>query len=268
MPQKTDDNKLREYGFAGAWLPWRTAMRVLSLQGKIKPEDLSTNGRELSPHITVKYGIKSDDIDELRKVLAGVSPIRAKLGSVSLFKNPEHDVLKIDVDSRDLHKVHQLINEHFENEDIWPEYKPHATIAYLKPGAGRKYLNLNQLAGDEVVFNHIIFRDRKGKTHRVQLGQEKPMNKVAFMSGYMQKSAGPLDRLWTRLIGIPNKKQLQDTALLMEQSSSKAIEDWAAPILARSYKKKPKQEFVDRIRLAFQKRKKQVPKKKETIIRR
>ena len=195
IPSGKAQSELNRYSFAGANLPFRSAMQLLSLQGKIDPADLGDDGRELHPHITVKYGIKSDDVDELRKVLAGVPPIRAKLGKASLFKNPEHDVLKLDVDSPDLARVHQLISERFENDDTYPEYHPHATIAYLKPGMGQKYLNLNQMAGNEVLFNSIMFRDREGRKHRVQLGL--PMNKAAFtkafLAGYLAKEAGDSD---------------------------------------------------------------------------
>jgi 2'-5' RNA ligase len=173
-----------EYSFAGAPLPAKAAFRLMALQNKIRKADLGDLGRELQPHITVKYGIKSDDVADLREVLKGVPPIRARLGDVSLFKNPKHDVLKIDVDSEDLQRVHELISNHFDNDDTWPEYRPHATIAYLKPGMGKNYLNLNQLAGEELVFDYITFRDRKGQKHRIRLGEAPAMNKAAFLQGY------------------------------------------------------------------------------------
>lgn len=211
-PQGKSQDDLNQYSFAGAYLPPRAALRMLGLQSKIKAEDLGDDGRELQPHTTVKYGIKSDDVAELRKVLAGVKPIKAKLSRVSLFTNPKHDVLKYDVDSDDLHKVHRLISEHFENEDTWPEYKPHVTLAYLKPGAGKKYLHLNQLAGDEVVFKQISFRDRNGKKHTVRLGEEPEMDKVAFLQGY--KEAGDIK------LRVPTNQERREFALLRRRKST------------------------------------------------
>ena len=161
-PQGKTQAELNQYSFAGASLPPRAALRLLGLQSRIHADDLGDDGRELNPHITVKYGIKSDDVDALRQVLAGVPPIRAKLGNVSMFNNSKHDVLKMDVESKDLHKINQLISERFDNDDTRPDYKPHATIAYLKPGMGRKYMNLNQMSGDDFTIKHISFRDRAG----------------------------------------------------------------------------------------------------------
>lgn len=189
IPQGKTQADLNKFSFAGAYLPPRTAFRLLSLQSRIKGADLAADGRELHPHITVKYGLKTDDPEKLKQALAGLPPLRARLGKVSLFQNPKHDVLKIDVDSDDLRTANTRISEAIDNEDNYPEYHPHATIAYLKPGTGRQYLHLNELAGEDVVFDRIQFRDRTGKQHVIKLTETPALDKAAFLDGYRMKTA-------------------------------------------------------------------------------
>jgi hypothetical protein len=50
-------------------------------------------------------------------------------------------VLKLDVDCDVLHKVNKELSK-LPHTTEYPNYKPHVTIAYLKPGLGKKYLNI------------------------------------------------------------------------------------------------------------------------------
>jgi hypothetical protein len=58
------------------------------------------------------------------------------------FENENYDVLKIEVEDK-------LLNEYFNqlkklpNHSDYPEYNAHVTIAYLKSGLGKKYVEKN-----------------------------------------------------------------------------------------------------------------------------
>mgnify|MGYP001476203951 CR=1 FL=1 len=49
------------------------------------------------------------------------------------------------------------------------DYKPHATIAYVKKGEGKKYVGNKSLEGQSFEINEIQLSDRTGKTHIIKL---------------------------------------------------------------------------------------------------
>ncbi len=115
-------------------------------------------GREDTPHITVLYGIVTQKADEVIEVLAGEGPVTITLGKVSLFeKSDDYDVVKIDIESEDLSRLHKLLADNLENENDFPEYKPHITIAYVEQGSGKLYSGSSEFEGREVSFDQIRF---------------------------------------------------------------------------------------------------------------
>lgn len=143
-------------------LPKDASNKILALGKSIPDDDLADDGRENDPHVTVRYGLHTDNHEDVSKHLANQSPISYKLGKVSVFSGNEtgkdYDVIKVDVDSDHLKQLNkQLAN--LEHTDTFKDYNPHATIAYVKKGLGDKYAaqmgTLNeQCQSDEVVFSN------------------------------------------------------------------------------------------------------------------
>jgi len=115
----------------------------------IKKEDIydvSGYGIEDKPHTTVLFGFMYEktnpkEVEKATKeILNGKKKIKAKLNELSLFKNKDFDVLKFDVESDDLHDLNKALRKKFEYKNDHPDYHPHMTIAYLKPGMGEKYV--------------------------------------------------------------------------------------------------------------------------------
>lgn len=122
-------------------LPPELAQEVESWGRVHIPEDIlckeeGTQGREDYPHITVKYGINSEDPEEAIELLKPEAPVKYKLGKVSLFKNEDKpfDVVKVEIISPDLHRLNKKISENLKVTDTFPTYKPHVTIAYVQKG--------------------------------------------------------------------------------------------------------------------------------------
>jgi 2'-5' RNA ligase len=145
------------------------AAKMQNLGRRIKSGDLARDGVEVTPHITVKYGLHTDDPEEIRALLESEKPIKVRLGKTSLFENDEHDVVKVDVDSEDLHRLNAKLKQ-LPNTETHPKYQPHATVAYVKPGLGKKYKDLTDLDGQEVLVDKIVFSMKNGRQIPIPLG--------------------------------------------------------------------------------------------------
>jgi 2'-5' RNA ligase len=115
------------------------------IQSTIGDDDLYTGkdnegryGREDEPHVTVLYGlhadIKDDDIEEKIK---NMSAPEIKLQKVSPFENDDFDVVKFDVEGDGLFDMNKDFVKLPHTSD-YPDYHPHATIAYVKKGKGKE----------------------------------------------------------------------------------------------------------------------------------
>lgn len=148
--------------YACVMLPVHGAIEELCKRaaGEIDPADLAEDGIETDCHVTVKYGLHDDNPEPVRKILRDVGPITIQMTGLSLFENEDADVLKIDVDGKELRKLNATISSECECTDAHSEYKPHVTIAYLQPGKGQQYLEtigyprtMPIFTGDEILFS-------------------------------------------------------------------------------------------------------------------
>lgn len=102
-------------------------------------------GRELEPHITVKYGLTDDNPAAVDSQLQSLLPFTVYPEPItSLFQHEHQDVLIVRVDegpvlNYSLRQAHERLNA-LPHADTYAEYKPHITIAYLQPGQGKNYM--------------------------------------------------------------------------------------------------------------------------------
>ncbi len=154
------------------------AERIKAMAAKIPDSDLAEDGREEEAHVTVKYGFHTDDAEEIRRVVEDFGTVYLKLGKTSIFPAKEassqrggdqFDVVKIDVESEDLHRLNSLLSDSLEHTDTHPDYKPHITLAYVKPGRGKKYVGDDTVEGEEVFGARLIFSDQEGERTTIGL---------------------------------------------------------------------------------------------------
>lgn len=123
-----------------------------NIHKKIKQEDLYTEekgfGIEKDSHTTLLYGLHHDELtrEDEEKIFTIVSKFdldKIKLYNVSLFENDKYDVLKFDVKSDDniLNKINKKLTKQFPYSNDYPDYHPHCTIAYIKSGKGKYYVD-------------------------------------------------------------------------------------------------------------------------------
>ena len=131
----------RDYSSSQFGLPEGIAASIKRFAANIPDEDLApdTKGREDDPHITVKYGLHTENPAALKAVVAGEKPVQVKIGRTSVFKTDDADVLKLDIESPELHALNKKVGDSLEHTDTHPEYVPHATVAYIRKGLGDKY---------------------------------------------------------------------------------------------------------------------------------
>ena len=144
---------------------------VQRLQVQIDPTDLTEeDGLEKNPHVTIKYGLISDDPEAVSRVAANYQPFYISLGDVALFENDGFDVVKIDIgsDSGTLHLLNQSLAR-LGSVNTQKEYNPHLTLAYVKPGTGQKYLGLS-VPHQSVMVSTITFSTSDGYIVKIPLG--------------------------------------------------------------------------------------------------
>lgn len=115
----------------------------------IDPQDIyevsgQNYGLQDRPHLTLLYGLhKEVSDDQIQECFSGFSidDFKVKIEGVSIFENPEFDVVKLDVlKTPQLEEINQRLSK-LPNTNKFPEYIPHITIGYLKSGTGKKYVN-------------------------------------------------------------------------------------------------------------------------------
>lgn len=165
---KADEPK-KKYACVLAPLFGEPRDRILALAAMVADADLADDGREDDPHVTVRYGLHTDDADEVARVIGGSGPIPLRLGAVSLFtSNPEYDVLKLDIDSPTLHELHWRLGV-LPHTDTHPIYFPHATIAYVKAGKGTGYVERMAVLDVTAYVDSVVFSDAAKRKSTISL---------------------------------------------------------------------------------------------------
>jgi hypothetical protein len=137
---------------------------IKSIHQEIEESDLSGSGLEEESHVTLLYGLHSDEIDDNKVLDISTSePIESiKLHNVSAFENDDYDVLKFDVDSSVLFKINKKLTD-LPHTNNFPDYHPHCTIAYLKPGTAKKYISSFEGRSYEVFPTKVIYSKPGGE---------------------------------------------------------------------------------------------------------
>lgn len=151
--------------------------RILALARLIPDDALAGDGREETPHVTLKYGLLADDPSGVRDLLRDEHTIILTLGPVDVFKAEEpgadHDVIIIRVSSPDLVRLNRKLTDEVDNETTFT-YNPHITLAYVEPGKGQDFVSVvnagNDLTGHTLFSKTIRFSSRDGKESRITLG--------------------------------------------------------------------------------------------------
>lgn len=143
--------------------------RLKAMAANIADEDLAEDGREESPHVTIKYGLHTDKADDVAKIVKDFGGVQIILGKTFIFpaKEPDaqrggvaYDVVNVAVEGEDIHRLNKLIADSLPHTDTHPKYVPHVCLAYVKPGKGEKYVGWNDVEGDKLNFTELVFSSK------------------------------------------------------------------------------------------------------------
>lgn len=158
-------------------VPDALANRIIRFgREKIPTKDLyvleTGHGRELDPHITILYGLHSQDPKEFESFLDhNKKVLKVKLGKISLFKtNDSFDVVKIEVISQDLININHKIKRTFTHTSSYPKYIPHITIAYVKKGKGDELDGSKKFLNTEFEIKELGFSNKNKKKIHFKIG--------------------------------------------------------------------------------------------------
>lgn len=136
------------------------------------PDDPSF-GREDNPHITLLYGIHESSPAPVEKLLSNVKEFEILLGKMSLFTtNDSFDVLKIEVESKELHKLQKKVSSNVDNTETYPKYIPHVTIAYLKKKQGQKFVGSTEFNEASFLVKEVVFSSKSGEKTKMKIGEK------------------------------------------------------------------------------------------------
>lgn len=171
-----------EFGTTQFNITGEIADKIRAMTARISDEDLAEDGREEECHVTVKYGLHTDDPQEVAERVHDFGVVEISLGTTSLFTtDDEYDVVKIDVVGGRLHELNHLISGTMEATDTHKDYAPHITLAYVKKGEGKKYAGMSDVAGLKVYCNELIFSSADGERTTIPLcGDHFPLDDEAL----------------------------------------------------------------------------------------
>lgn len=135
----------------------------------IPDADLALGGREDEPHVTVKYGLHTNDAKDVQTAIAGVAPFSITLDAVDYFSAEDYDVVYVPIESDELKALNRQISDTLAHTTTHPTYTPHATIAYVKSGIGETYKGKTFLTVTDYAVQQLTFSSKDGKREAISL---------------------------------------------------------------------------------------------------
>lgn len=187
-PDKPADEPEHKYGCVYLPIPEPARGRILKLGRLIPDADLAPDGREDKIHATVLYGLHDDVAHaDVFEVLSHFRPVRLRLGTVTVFQNAEHDVIKVEVESDQIRRLNNALRR-LPFTSKWSEYKPHVTIAHVKPGLGAIYAARFGDVDAKCRCASAVYSTTDGEKHVYPLGRLIRVEKAAM--SYLNAGTG------------------------------------------------------------------------------
>lgn len=182
-----NEKPAHKFGCVYLTLPAEARDRILSLGRMIPDHDLADDGREETVHATALFGLHHSDPAPVYEVLSHFRPVRMRLTNVSVFPGAAYDVVKADVESDSLRRMNAALRS-LPHTQTHPNYIPHVTIAYTKPGLGAVYAARFGSLDIPLIATTAVFSDADGTKNVIPLGRTVTVEKSAM--SYLSSGAG------------------------------------------------------------------------------
>lgn len=172
LPINEEKDRKHEYGCVMIYLKFP---EIKELHKEIDEEDIYIDdeddsfGLEKDPHTTLLFGLHDEvTTEDVKKVVNEFKFDECKVYNVSLFESEKYDVLKFDVSGDNLTKCNKSLAK-FPHTNDFPDYHPHLTIGYIKPGKGKKYVKKFKNNEFSLEPNHIVYSKPDGTKDNIKL---------------------------------------------------------------------------------------------------
>jgi hypothetical protein len=158
-----------DYGCIMAQIDPEQSRKILDFNYHIVSEDMiyqegNDYGREDDPHITIKYGLTEHYTQaQIQEMIKNIKPFEVMIGRLDVFENEKFDVIKFNVDGKGLRQLREIFDR-LPNEDKYPKYNPHMTLAYVKKGLSEKFRKKSIRKVAKVMCDTVIYSDCGSKT--------------------------------------------------------------------------------------------------------
>ena len=173
-----NEKKVDSYEYGCAMLYFNFP-EIGKLHNAIKKKDLyeeendRSYGIEDEPHTTLLFGFHDDaNVKDISDIINNFTFSKCIIKNASLFENPQYDVLKFDVEGKNLHECNAALKE-FPHTNNFPNYHPHMTIAYIKSGLGKKYVSLFKDLEFQLVPDFAVYSSPDGSKKKIKIKVEK-----------------------------------------------------------------------------------------------
>lgn len=137
--------------------------------GQLAVNEAAGYARDPRPHISLLYGIHATRGDGVRRLLERERAFRVRLGRLEAFTNRLGDVLKVGVESDDLHRLHERLARELLAAPSGYAYSPHVTVAFLRRGEAARLVGRGPFDGRTVLIDRFVFSSRGGTTQEIRL---------------------------------------------------------------------------------------------------
>ena len=129
-------------------------------------------GLEDEPHCTLLYGLHEEvSNNDIKSIIDNYEFGACTISNPSLFENKDYDVLKFDVSGYNLNEINKELSKLPHTTD-YPDYHPHMTIAYIKPGKGKIYTKLLKGKEYNLTPNKVIYSRPDGDQEEIKINTE------------------------------------------------------------------------------------------------
>lgn len=152
-------------------LPEDLSDRIREFQSNIADDQLAAGGREQESHVTLLYGFKDEELQNVLDALAEMQAPSATFFQLDAFPAGKDGApLHVCVDSPDLQQLHSKLRSKIPAVCTHPEYKPHVTIAYMNDASSLVGAN-GPIFGESRVLDRAFIALQSGRKIEVSLGK-------------------------------------------------------------------------------------------------